>query len=430
MTTSADQIRAFERLKTLYGISKLLSNFESVEESCPKIFSLVEKSFPLLSAVIIEHWDKRPKTTIWHSEDATSAQIEQSVLSAKRSYMYLAGDNENIPDDFYNDLDFKNSLVRSPDTQKSDFFKNRNYIILPMIIDRLPPLGALQLEGASELDEHDLQFADAFVDLMSVAIDRYYKTRREREIQQDEARTNLKTLYHSLHKVENLETERELREAFVSLLTHDLRSPLSTILGSAQFILHKPNNDEIAQASARKIVKSVNRAGRMITDLLDANRIRSGEKLPVKKHLVEMSELIESTIADLCTIHGERFVFLSEGKMEVSVDENGIRRIIENLSSNAIKYGRANALVTITLSELDGHFSISIHNQGDPISESDQKSLFQQFRRTESAENSNAKGWGIGLTVVRGICDAHNGTVGIESHPGTGTIFTVKIPKK
>ncbi len=419
----------FNRLTTLYSISKKLSVFSKIEESFVEIVACAAECFPLSSAVLIEHWENEPHTAIWYPEEISHEVVTKAIRNAKEAYAYFSGASVNQATDLFNSETPENIFLRS---DKALLFKqneNGYFINIPLIIDNLPSLGSLQLEGTTPLDEHDLDFVIALANLVSVALDRYYKTKREHENQEEEARKSLKILYHSQDHIQHLETERELREVFVSLLTHDLRTPLTVVLGSAQMILRKPNDSQAIQKSAQTIVTHVNRAGQMITDLLDANRIRSGEGVKVNKESVDITSLIKVTLQELSLIHGDRFILNDAPSIQCSVDVKGVRRVIENLSNNAIKYGSSDTPVWVTLeqSPLDVH--ISVLNKGSYISPEDQKSLFLQFRRSETAEKGKIKGWGIGLALVRGVVEAHGGKISVKSDPESGTVFTVSFPK-
>ena len=411
--------KAYDRLKVLYEIGKHLASFESVEATFPKILTCASESFPLLTVVLIEHWLEKPNTVVWHSSEATEEQVVKATAHARNAYSYMAGSNQSQSADIHKNFALKTELLRNARTQIFGEDKQQNYIVLPLIIYSLPPFGALQLEGGSALDEADLEFVSALADLVSVALDRFYKTKLEKELRQ-----------RLQDKVENLERERELREAFVSLLTHDLRTPLSVILGSSEFILRKPGDSESSRRFAEKIVTHVNRVSLMITNLLDANRIHSGEKLPLKKEAVNMCKLIEETASELVTIHGNRFIVKCAQAIDIYSDPNGIRRIIENLCNNAIKYGSPNAPVTLKVEQTEKNVQISVHNFGNTIPPEDQKSLFEQFRRTQSAQGGTHKGWGIGLTLVKGVAESHGGSVSVESKPDSGTVFIVTLPKE
>ena len=401
---------AYKRLKALYGISKLLTSLESIEKTFPEIVALATETFPLATAVLIQCRQTEHKTSQWRSVNATP---EQLVLAAKHAEMgcdYICGEMDDTS------------------SSKLDTGNHSNYVVLPLIINNLSPFGVLQLEGSSTLDEQDLEFVVALVDLLCVALDRKYIRKKEADSQKEQIKKSTETIDRSNVKILDLETERALRESFVSLLTHDLRTPLSVAKISAQLIQRRFSDPDACLNLALKISHSIDRADEMIRNLLDANRIRSGEKLPLNLQHFELSGFIHDTLLDLATVHGDRFLLKPSEKIEGFWDVQNIRRVIENLCNNAIKYG-SNSVVTLSLSQKDKDVIISVHNEGSIISKEDQESLFQQFRRSNGADESGKKGWGIGLTLVRGVAEAHGGSVTVQSESGIGTIFTVTLPK-
>jgi signal transduction histidine kinase len=226
-----------------------------------------------------------------------------------------------------------------------------------------------------------------------------------------------------------LEQERELRERFVATLSHDLRSPLTAAKISAQLLVRKLGDPESILKLAGQIAGSLDRADQMIRDLLDANRIKAGEKLPIEIEECDLCKIASDTLADLTTVHGDRFrlqgYFSIQGYWSVS----GIRRILENLCNNAIKYGGDSCPVTVSLIQESNTVQIEVHNEGTPIPLKDQESLFEPFRRTELAQAGGQKGWGLGLTLVRGIAEAQGGNVSVISDPEHGTTFRVVLPR-
>jgi signal transduction histidine kinase len=106
-----------------------------------------------------------------------------------------------------------------------------------------------------------------------------------------------------------------------------------------------------------------------------------------------------------------------------------MRRILENLCNNAIKYGDTTSRVTVSLRQEGDEAELAVHNWGNPIPASEQESLFQYFTRTKSAEASGKRGWGIGLTLVKGVAEAHGGSVQVESSQEKGTTFRVRLPR-
>jgi PAS domain S-box-containing protein len=231
-----------------------------------------------------------------------------------------------------------------------------------------------------------------------------------------------------LNSLKGLKEERTLRELFVSTLTHDLRTPMTIAKMGAQLLLRNPQIIDESRVVTERILDNTMRMDIMIHNLLDANRIRAGEKIPVKREDSDLVELTQKTLESLKEIHGNRFKLIAPTVCWCSLDSMGIRRVIENLCSNAVKYGEKKTPITVTISRSGNEVQLSIHNEGPVISRKDQLTLFNQFQRSESATSSGKKGWGIGLTLIRGLVESHGGRVQLVSEIGLGTTFTVELP--
>ncbi|MBA2405107.1 MAG: sensor histidine kinase [Bdellovibrionales bacterium] len=226
---------------------------------------------------------------------------------------------------------------------------------------------------------------------------------------------------------DQLNEEKQLRDKFVASLSHDLRTPLTTIKMIAQMLAKKSHGpEEIIKTSAR-IVTAVDRVDTMIQDLLDFTHFRVGEKLPLNLKVCNLNNICQTTLDELIVIHGNRFVFNAKEQFNILSDCDACRRIIENLATNAVKYGSKSTPITLSLSRKDSTLEISLHNDGNPILAQDLKTIFEPYKRTASAENGTQQGWGIGLPLVRGLAEAHGGFVKVESGVD-GTTFTVSIP--
>lgn len=407
---------AYVRLNALYHISKLLSHFGSVEATFPKILTSAAKTFPLRTAVLIDNWEKKPKTTIWHSEQADHQQVVAATLHAREMFSFLRGSAESNASE--------NSSSDPTDGKPTD-----NYIVLPLIIDKLTVIGALQLEGASPLSERDLQFVDAFANLIAIALDRFYKSQWEHELQSLRNEEHSANLAGSQEKISSLESERELREGFVSLLTHDLRTPLAAAKMAAQLILEQEDDRTIINSLAERIADNVSRADQMISNLLDANRLRSGEKIAVVLEKFDLVLLTQEILQELKMVHGDRFFLTAPKEVSGYWDKKEIQRVLENLLSNAVKYGDTKQPITIAIAQNTQSVFFSVQNFGEIIPAEELKSIFTQFRRTQKAVTGNKKGWGIGLTLVKGVVELHGGQVSVASNIESGTVFTVTLPK-
>lgn len=222
--------------------------------------------------------------------------------------------------------------------------------------------------------------------------------------------------------------ELEMRERFFSGLSHDLKTPITIAKISAQLIRKKFFESDKIVKLTNKINENLNRVDGMINELLDANRNRSLNQYALKFTEFDIKEVVQETLENLVQIHGDRFKLIDNGSCVGSWCVSGIIRILENLTNNAIKYGDSDTPVIIKLNTSNDHLTLSVHNMGNPITETDQRNIFDYLQRTSAAENSNQNGWGLGLTVVKGMALAHGGNVRVFSFPNEGTTFTVTLP--
>jgi signal transduction histidine kinase len=230
--------------------------------------------------------------------------------------------------------------------------------------------------------------------------------------------------------IDELEAGMKLRELFVATLTHDLRAPLTAIKMNAQLLPRKAEDRNAVVTLSEKIISTVNRADDLIGSLLDANRIQAGEKLNIDVSRCDLSLQLTRLVADwLVSYEGRIILRLPDEPVVGEWNCSKLGRAVENLVTNAFKYGDTKASVIVTLKESKEQVTITVHNEGKPIPIQDQPKIFDQYRRTKSAETGGMKGWGLGLTLVRGIVEAHRGTVALESTKDKGTTFILNIPR-
>lgn len=220
--------------------------------------------------------------------------------------------------------------------------------------------------------------------------------------------------------------EREAREKFVSTLTHDLQTPLTAAKLHLELIKRKKDDPEAITKSLIKTFSNITRVEVMIQNLLDANRIKAGEKMHVIRAEVSMNSIIDKTIKDMTAIHGDRFKTKCPEDITGVWSAESIRRILENLCNNAVKYGDESPITICTDVIKDGVI-LSVNNKGSTVSEEESKRLFDPFQRANSVKGQK-KGWGIGLTLVKGLTEAHNGTVSVQSDEKDGTTFSIYLP--
>ena len=236
-------------------------------------------------------------------------------------------------------------------------------------------------------------------------------------------------LYADLQeKIEALQTERDLRERFVSVLAHDLRGPLAAAKMSAQLLMRSPEKLDERRDLAMKIDRNIDRTDQMVRDLLDANRIRAGERLPLRLTQCDLGDIAHEVVEELTALHGNRFVLKTSDRVQGHWSTDELRRTLWNLGSNAVKYGAPDHPITFTVTRTDTLARASVHNEGPMIPHVEQGNIFRPFSRSRSAQAGPSRGWGLGLTLVWGCAQAHGGAVILTSEADTGTTFTLELP--
>jgi signal transduction histidine kinase len=218
-----------------------------------------------------------------------------------------------------------------------------------------------------------------------------------------------------------------LRDQLFAMVAHDLRNPLSAAQAAANLILHKPTADNVRRWAAR-IIENIGRVDRMVTDLLDAVRVQSGARLELEIREVDVVELVRDTIEQLQVEHGDRFVLRAPETLRAHIAPEAMRRSIENLATNAVKYGAPARPITLTLEDAHGRCVIRVHNHGAPIPMEQREALFRAFQRADGPHARGQRGWGLGLAQVRAVAEAHGGSINVDSLPDRGTTFTIDVP--
>ncbi|MDZ4815430.1 MAG: HAMP domain-containing sensor histidine kinase [Verrucomicrobiota bacterium] len=225
------------------------------------------------------------------------------------------------------------------------------------------------------------------------------------------------------------ETLRLVQEAVAATLTHDLRGPITSAKLYAQIIFQNEEGvDAAGRSAASRIINSMERLDSMIHDLLDASVIRAGEKLVLKTEECDLKLIVSDIVDEFNIIYAQRFSLVAESPAIGFWSRSALRRVVENLATNAVKYSSPETPVKITILQSSTTVTVMVHNVGNPIAEENQAGLFQRFRRAKSSDAHT--GWGLGLTVVKGVTEAHHGMVKVESSPEKGTTFIVEIPRQ
>ena len=217
-----------------------------------------------------------------------------------------------------------------------------------------------------------------------------------------------------------------LREKFYAALTHDLRNPLSNAHMAAQFIERSSDLPKIKEF-AGLITANLKRMDGMIQDLLDSAKFQNGERLRLRLEEFDMQRVAKEVCLQFSAMHGPRFELLPQS-VTGWWDREAIKRALENLVGNALKYGADDTPIRMSIETAQGRVIVSVHNEGEPIPSEQIESIFQIFQRAATAREGDKEGWGIGLQYVRSVAESHGGSVAVDSAAPRGTTFIIDIP--
>lgn len=225
---------------------------------------------------------------------------------------------------------------------------------------------------------------------------------------------------------------RQARFKFLSVLSHELKSPINAIEGYLRIMKDRQAGEEIS-AYEQMIERSLTRLDAMrslIMDMLDFTRIESGSK---KRNIskVDIVEIAQLAVDSIYPVAIQRNVSINTDFPEsfsCNADPGEIEIILNNLLSNAVKYNREDGRVDFSLGETNGRAIIRVSDTGIGMNEEEQAILFKEFARVKTDKTKNISGSGLGLSILRKIVDLYKGSVSVSSSPNEGSTFTVELP--
>ena len=235
-----------------------------------------------------------------------------------------------------------------------------------------------------------------------------------------------KELHDALNKEKNL---NEIKSRFVSMASHEFRTPLSAVLSSAALLSKytKEVDQEKRNKHIDRIKDSVKHLNDILEDFLSLGRLDEG-RIAADPHEFNLPEMINETLADVKVVlkPGQKFNFKFEGEEKVNADKKLLRNILINLISNAAKFSEEDSPITISAKSDSEKNKITVTDKGIGISQKDQEHLFTMFYRASNV--TNIQGTGLGLHIVKRYLDLINGTVDLQSTLGKGTSISITFP--
>jgi PAS domain S-box-containing protein len=221
----------------------------------------------------------------------------------------------------------------------------------------------------------------------------------------------------------------ELKSRFVSMASHEFRTPLTAMLSSADLIEEFPGGHQQAQRLkyVDHIRTSVQHLNTILEEFLSVGRIEEG-KIEARPANLNLDDLVRDTVADMQSLlkAGQTIDWQVECPIPVRLDASLLRKILMNLLSNALKYSGENSVITVRAGCELKELTITVQDQGIGISPEDQAHLFEQFFRAPSVITE--PGTGLGLYIIAKYLELMGGTIDLQSAPGQGTTVTIALP--
>jgi signal transduction histidine kinase len=306
--------------------------------------------------------------------------------------------------------------VTRDDPQSAELYEQAeaNAVMAAPISTDEGPIGVISVHSPNPpiFAEDDLQLLTLLADQIGVLLENREYLRAQADLAAREESTRLK-------------------DEFLSVAAHDLKTPLTTILATGQFLERRFGNEDPASSelrSVRRLNREAIRLRTLVQGLLDASRIEQGQ-LVTHVEPADVSELLREAVQRAETYETHQFRVNIEPGRIVDCDGVRIQQVMENLIENAQKYSPQGSTIEIELRGGDGHVSFRISDEGIGILPEEQSRIFDRYYRSPGSESSSVKGIGLGLYICKAIVDEHGGEIGVQSTPGEGASFSFAIPE-
>ena len=222
-----------------------------------------------------------------------------------------------------------------------------------------------------------------------------------------------------------------MQQRMLGTLVHDIRTPLTAATMAGELLAQDGTDEDTKLQLSHMSRDGVARALEMLTGLLDTVMAEAGDGLIMDFQKGSFSESFASAMEEAKAVYGKQLTWDPPAQDLTGIfDESAFRRILENLISNAVRYGCPKSPITVALEEQENSILLTVHNTGNPISQDRRERIFDFFSAREGNTAEVKNSWGLGLSFIRLAVDGHGGSVNLSSDEGSGTIFEVKLPKE
>lgn len=234
---------------------------------------------------------------------------------------------------------------------------------------------------------------------------------------------------------QELEKADKLKDHFLSMASHELKTPITSIRGEAQLGMRRLTKQaelpaELAplRTALERIDQQTHRLQSLVDDLLDLSILRSG-KMSLRSTRCDVGEMCREVITEQQSLSSRSIgLEVPSSPVVLQADCERLSQVVTNLVTNALKYSPENSPVQVRVSQSKHSALIQVHNEGSTIPQELQTTIFEPFYRTPDAQSSSKKGWGLGLAISKQIVERHGGRIGVESSQEKGVTFRIELP--
>jgi signal transduction histidine kinase len=238
-------------------------------------------------------------------------------------------------------------------------------------------------------------------------------------------------LDQTFHRVaEDLKEAEQRKQDFVSMISHDLRSPLTSVQTTLALI--QKSDEKISDTNEKRIAnasRNIGRVNRMLEQLLDMEKLEAG-MLKIAPSLTDLDTIIKQSIDSMHDQASEKSIAVNyqPQRLVISADSERLRQVLINMLANAVKFAPNGTAIDIIVLDKSNTVTVSVSDHGPGISLAEQQKVFDRFHQAIENPSLRSAGSGLGLAIAKALIEAHNGSIGVSSTEGKGSTFWFSIP--
>lgn len=246
--------------------------------------------------------------------------------------------------------------------------------------------------------------------------------------------TQEQSLFCVAHDVTEQRRIDRLKQEFVAMVSHDLRTPLASIKGTLSMI-SEGVYDPSSETGKKRIVDaeiSIDRLVNLIGDVLDIEKLEAGQ-MTIEEDIVNLAEMVRESIDSVRGVAEQNKIAISssiveDADVDVLGDNDRLVQVMVNLLSNAIKFSEEDSRIEVTVRTEGTMGEVRVTDHGRGIPPNNLEIIFERFKQSQTSDGKRGKGTGLGLAICKAIVEAHKGNIGVESKEGEGSTFWFKLP--